>query len=233
MSDAWQRLDSETLTDQVYRSVREKLLRGSWEPGIFVREQQISDNLGVSRTPVREALGRLAADGFLERVPRRGFRVPEQTVEDLLELYPILARLETLAASQAFRVLGPAELADLRQINLQYAEACRRADIKAGIELNNRFHHKLSEQAGNRRLCDMLDELRHEVVRMETWAFSRFENWERSIREHEEILEAIERGDHATALETLEANRLMTYRRFQRRESRDELDVGLEDATGS
>jgi DNA-binding GntR family transcriptional regulator len=72
MPDSWPNLSSETLTDQVYEVLREQILSGRWEHGRFMREQQISEKLGVSRTPVREALGRLASDRFVERVPRRG-----------------------------------------------------------------------------------------------------------------------------------------------------------------
>ena len=85
---------------------------------------------------------------------------------------------------------------------------------RAGIEFNNQFHHLLSEGSENRRLCDMLDELRSEVMRLEIWAFSSFSKWEISIREHDEILDAVERGDYERALQTLEANRLMTYTDF-------------------
>ncbi len=214
MPDSWPNLSSETLTDQVYEVLREQILSGRWEHGRFMREQQISEKLGVSRTPVREALGRLASDRFVERVPRRGYRIPEQSPADLVDVYPVLARLEVLAASQSLPGFDAAALADLRDVNERYAQACARGDVRGGIEFNHQFHHRLSEPSGNQRLNDMLDDLRAEVTRLEIWAFSSITEWQESIREHEGILEAIELGDHETALQRLEHNRLMTHVTF-------------------
>lgn len=214
MKEAWPLLSSTTLTDQVYGVLRDRVLSGGWEVGRFIREQDISDKLGVSRTPVREALGRLASEGFLERIPHRGFRLPSQSATDLLDLYPILTSLEVLAAQQSFAQIGEEELEKLRAVNRGYQLAYDRADIREGIELNNRFHHLLSEGSHNARLCEMLDELRAEVGRLEVWAFSNISQWDLSIREHDEILNAVAACDYDRALATLEENRLMTYTDF-------------------
>ncbi len=214
MKEAWPLLSSMTLTDQVYEVLRDRVLSGAWEAGRFIREQEISDKLGVSRTPVREALGRLASEGVLERIPHRGFRLPSQSATDLLDLYPILASLEVLAAQQSFPQISEGELEELRAVNRAYHAAYERADIREGIELNNRFHHLLSEGSHNKRLCEMLDELRAEVARLEVWAFSNISQWDVSIGEHDEILEAVAAGDYDRALATLEKNRLMTYTDF-------------------
>jgi len=214
MKEAWPLLSSTTLTDQVYGVLRDRILSSGWESGCFIREQEISDKLGVSRTPVREALGRLASEGFLQRIPHRGFRLPRQSATDLLDLYPILASLEVLAARQSFPQISEEELEELRAVNRAYQEAYECADIRDGIELNNRFHHLLSEGSHNERLCAMLDSLRAEVTRLEVWAFSKLSQWDVSIREHEEILDAVEAGDYDRALATIEENRLMTYTDF-------------------
>ena len=138
-------------------------------------------------------MGRLASEGFLERIPLRGFRVPKESISDLIDLYPIIGALEILAARLAFPRIDKDTLAQLRKINRGYEEAKRRKDIRAGIELNDQFHHLLSEKPGNRRLCELLDELPTQVRRLEIWAFSDcFEDWDGSIAEHEEILRAIE-----------------------------------------
>lgn len=214
MKEAWPLLSSKTLTDQVYGVLRDRILSGDWDVGSFIREQEISDKLGVSRTPVREALGRLASEGFLQRIPHRGFRLPEQSATDLLDLYPILASLEVLAARQYFPQSSREGLEELRAVNRAYRAAYERADIRAGIECNDRFHHLLAEGSHNERLCRILDELRAEVTRLEIWAFSNMPQWDVSIREHDEILDAVEAGDHDLALATLEKNRLMTYNDF-------------------
>ncbi len=214
MSEAWPLLKTATLTDQVYEVLRDRILSDSMRAGDFIREQEVSSKLGVSRTPVREALGRLASEGFLKRIPHRGYQIPTQSAFDLLELYPILAALETLAGRHSFPELDSEEIAQLRDINKQYEEACQRQDVRAGIELNNRFHHLLSAGCKNQRLCNMLDELRSEVKRLEMWAFFNTPQWDASKSEHELILDAVEQGDHEEALSILERNRLTTYKDF-------------------
>lgn len=128
--ESWPSLTTATLTDQVYGVLRDRILAGQIAPGEFVREQEVSDAVGVSRTPVREALGRLASEGFLERIAHRGFRVPEESIADLLELYPILAALEVLAGSESFPRLDADDLVELREINGAYASAAQRGDYQ-------------------------------------------------------------------------------------------------------
>ncbi|MCH8992216.1 MAG: chorismate-binding protein, partial [Acidobacteria bacterium] len=128
IEEDWPSLTSATLTEQVYEVLRDRILAGGWGAGHFIREQDVSNKLRVSRTPVREALGRLASEGFLERIPHRGFRLPEQTATDRLKRYPILASLEVLAAKYSFPRIGANELEELRSVNRAYAEATAKID---------------------------------------------------------------------------------------------------------
>lgn len=217
MADSWERLTSTTLTEKVYQALRDRILAGKVASGEFIREQEVSEGLGVSRTPVRESLGRLASEGFLERIPHRGFRVPKESIGELVELYPIIGALELLAARLSFPGIDNDALARIRAVNRDYEAAKREKDIGAGIELNNQFHHLLSEKCGNRRLCELLDELRLEVKRLEVWAFSDMSEWEASIAEHDEILQAIEGKDFERGLAVLEKKRLTTYNDFVER----------------
>lgn len=214
MPQTWPELSATTLTEQVYEVLRDRIISGAWSGGNFIREQEISTKLGVSRTPVREALSRLSADGFLERIPHRGFRIPEQSATDLLDLYPILAALEALAAEQAFPRINKGALKELRSINDSYRAAYALADTREGIELNNRFHNSLSEGSNNQKLCEIIRGLQAESLWLEIWAFSNISRWDISIREHDEILDAIESSDYEAALKKLKKNRLMTHKDF-------------------
>ena len=168
--------------------------------------------MGVSRTPIREALGRLASEGFLERLPHRGFRVPEESLGNLLELYPIVASLELLAGGLALERFTEADVAELKAVNRRLAEARDRGDVGAMLAQNERFHRLISERGGNRRLALLLDDLRSQLTRLELWYYSGRDRTQRSIREHEEIIAAIERGDRSLALSLLEQNMSLTYR---------------------
>jgi DNA-binding GntR family transcriptional regulator len=211
---ALQRISRTTLTDRVYASLRERLLGGWPAPGEFIREEEVSTALGVSRTPVREAMARLAREGFLERLSRRGFRVPTESVQQLLELYPIVCALELLASEAAFPKLTPEDLKLLREINREAIEVIERGDSRLAIELNDRFHHVLSEKCGNERLCTLLDELRGQVVRLELWSANHAAHTSEALRQHDEIIDAVEARRYDDALTVLKLNRLQTYTAF-------------------
>ncbi|HEX2220648.1 MAG TPA: GntR family transcriptional regulator, partial [Gemmatimonadales bacterium] len=200
-----------TLSEQVYHAVRSRIMDGTLAPGAFLREKDL-EFLGVSRTPIREALGRLASEGFLERLPHRGFRVPEESLVGLLELYPIVASLELLAGRLALERFTPEDIAELREVNARLAEARDRGDVRAMLDLNTEFHRLISERGGNRRLAMLLDDLRSQLTRLELWYYSGRDRTQRSIREHEEIIAAVERGDRPRALALLEQNMALTYR---------------------
>lgn len=208
----WPRISQSTLADRVYEVVRDRILDGKFEPGKFIREQEIGDAMGVSRTPVREALGRLASEGFVERIPHRGFQVPAEPFDRLLELYPVVSALESLAGELAFPRLDDADLAHLREINARLRRRMDEGDVQGELEANNEFHRYIAERSGNRRLAELLDDLRSQLTRLETWYYSYAEHTERSISEHEELLGAFERGDLERALEILEENMALTYR---------------------
>ena len=207
----WSLPAARTLSDQVYHAVRTRIMAGELAPGTFLREKDL-ESMGVSRTPIREALGRLASEGFLERLPHRGFRVPEESLANLLELYPIVASLELLAGRLALDRFTPDDIARLRDLNARLAEARDRGHVRAMLDLNTGFHRLISERGGNRRLELLLDDLRSQLTRLELWYYSGRERTQRSIQEHEAIIEAIERGDRARALELLERNMSLTYR---------------------
>lgn len=211
----WPQAAARTLADQVYLAVRARILSGALKPGEFIREKEL-ERMGVSRTPIREALGRLASEGFLERIPHRGFRVPEESVGNLLQLYPIVAALDLLAGRLALERFTAEDVARLREINRALDEAGGRRDVRALIELNNRFHRVFSERSGNERLCDLLDDLRVQLARLELWYYSYGERAQQSVREHDAIIQAIEAGDREAALSVLENNMSLTYRTLLR-----------------
>jgi DNA-binding GntR family transcriptional regulator len=220
VNESWPQISQTTLADQVYSVLRGRIVRGEIEPGAFIREQEVSQGLGVSRTPVREALGRLASEGFAERIPHRGFRVPEESIDDLLELYPIVAALELLAGEEALPLLGDDDIVRLREIEEGFRDAVIRDDPPAGIEMNRQFHHALLAHSRNRKLAELLDDLRSQVVRLELWSFAHINQREESVTQHDEIIRAIENSDYRRALEILRQNRMQTYREFSRAPAR-------------
>ena len=214
MQQDWAVIKTTTLTERVYDALRARVIAGDWASGHFLREKEISEKLGVSRTPVREALGRLAADGFLERIPHRGFKVPEKSVADLFDLYPILSALEVLAAKEGFKEIDEADIKDLRAINDSYRAAYARHDTKKGVEENNKFHNTLTKNCNNKKLSKMIQGLQAEVFNLECWAISNIHCWDVSIREHEQLVDAIALKEWDAAIVLLEQNRSMSTQDF-------------------
>jgi len=208
----WPKVSQVTLADQAYTAIRARIMSADMAPGAFVREQDVSEALGVSRTPVREALGRLASEGFLERIPHRGFRVPDEAVSALLELYPIVSALDLLAGRLALPKLTPETIKELRELNASLSRSADSGDVRERIELNNRLHHLICEQSGSQRLTELLDDLRSQVTRMELWYYSQRSRTDESVADHEAFLDAVEAGNHDLALELLEHNMALTLK---------------------
>ncbi len=115
----------------------------------------------------------LASEGFLERLPHRGFRVPEESLAGLLELYPTVASSELLAGRLALERFTRDDIAALREVNARLAEARDRGDVRAMLDRNTEFHRLISARGGNRRLAMLLDDLRSQLTRLELWYYSR------------------------------------------------------------
>ena len=213
MTEPWPTIRSKTLSDHVYHVLRARIGRGLHGAGEFIREQEISEALGVSRTPVREALARLASEGLLERIPHRGFRVSEEPLRNALELYPIMGSLDLLAGKLAFPHLTARDFAELERINGGLNEAIAAQDPARAVELNYAFHRYIAERSGNQRLAAMLDDLRARVHPWELWYFENVEDPEhQSVDEHAEILAAARAGDFARAAQIFETNMFWTYK---------------------
>jgi DNA-binding GntR family transcriptional regulator len=213
VTEPWPIIRSKTLSDHVYHVLRARIGRGLYGAGEFIREQEISVALGVSRTPVREALSRLASEGLLERMPHRGFRVAQEPLRDALELYPILGSLDLLAGRLAFPDFAAGDFAELERINAQLEEAIEAGEPERAVDLNYAFHRYISARTGNSRLATMLDDLRARVRPWELWYFENVEDAEhQSVDEHAEILRAVRAGDVERALEIFETNMFWTYK---------------------
>jgi DNA-binding GntR family transcriptional regulator len=210
----WPVIAAQSVTDRVYEAIRERIIRGELAAGSFVRQDELSQAMGVSRTPIREALMRLVSDGYVERVHRRGFRIAEESVRDLLALYPIISALEVLACRIAFPLLDASDHAELKRIDRDFRKANFQGDAKMAIQLNQAFHHQLAVKCGNGRLLEMLNQLGAEISRLEIWSFSDQRDREQTMQDHAAIIKALERGRTEQALSLLERDRMSAYHEF-------------------
>ena len=215
---------SRTLSQRVYEVMRDRILANELTPLAYVREEELATAMQVSRTPIREALNRLASEGFLERMPHRGFRVARRSIEELSHVFTVLQALELVACELAFPNITPADLTRLEEANAGFAAAIAANDVSTAVDLNDRFHHLFAEQSGNPVLSRLLDDLRQQVHRLEVLDFSAVllesddenqttisrDTW---VKQHAEIIEALRAGDQRRALEIMRANRSFVFQK--------------------
>jgi DNA-binding GntR family transcriptional regulator len=191
------------LREQVHHAIIGRILREELAPGARLSDSALAGELGVSRTPVREALLRLEREGFLEVDVGRGFFVKPLSAGEVREVYPILWTMEVLALRTS---LPPsrARLADLGRINAELAEAA--GDPERRIDLDVKWHQTLLEECSNERLLAMIGSLKAVIRRYEYAYMQNAGHLSISTSTHERIVRAVEAGDLDTAVPLLESN---------------------------
>ena len=197
-----------TLVDRVYHEIQNRILYNIWGTGYQALEQELSEELGVSRTPVREALIRLQRDGLVKVVPRHGMRVLPISATDIQQIYQILTSLESLAVElAASRKLSAKEFKSLDSALKEMKIAQDAADLKAWAQADENFHYHLVELSGNRILTEVVDNFWGRAQRARLTMLSIRNNPVNSTQEHAKIVDAIRRSDGLHARELVEAHR--------------------------
>jgi DNA-binding GntR family transcriptional regulator len=188
-------LRAESLADKVYAMLREEIGSGTFRPGERILEKVLAARLGISRTPIREALLRLEIDGVVVCTSRRSYNVRILTVEDVRQIYETLGILEGAAVTAVASRLTDADLRDLRTCNRMMTEAAAKADLQAFGGLNRRFHDVFLGKLQNavlRHTCTLVrGPLYTFPVQRQTLA-----DWLRkSVAEHRTIIKLAAAGD--------------------------------------
>ncbi|HEX5954674.1 MAG TPA: GntR family transcriptional regulator [Solirubrobacterales bacterium] len=192
---AARRVDNRTLWEQVRDRLREDILSGELAPGSVLSETALAESFGVSRGPIREALGRLASDGLVATTPRRGAIVAELTTDEFVEAYQLREALETLAIRLAVPRLEGSDLTRLRELHREMAAHVERDEVNAFFNANAEFHDLFVTGSGNRKLQEMYRLLMDQTGRYQARSLALRGSIGRSVAEHEAILEAVEAGD--------------------------------------
>jgi DNA-binding GntR family transcriptional regulator len=185
-----------TLHDDVLGRLRSLIIEGELAPGDRVNERIVCGRLGISRTPLREALKVLASEGLVQLLPNRGARVTRLTEPDLRAMFEVLAALETLAGALACVRLSDAEIAEIQALHYQMEAHFHRRELSAYFALNQAIHRRLIEGAGNPVLLAHHAQLNAGVQRARFLASRLSEGrWQQAMGEHGELLEALRRRD--------------------------------------
>jgi DNA-binding GntR family transcriptional regulator len=184
--------------DKAYRTVKEGIISGRYPGGARITEQEVAATSGVSRTPVREALRRLQAEGLVDFTPNFGAVVTVWTEADSDEVFELRAMLEAYGARRASRHASDEQLARLRELaEAQYRESIERRPgyLDRISEINNRFHHALQEAAASPRLTRVLSSLIEAPLVRKTFHVYTPEDLTRSAQHHLELCRALELRD--------------------------------------
>lgn len=194
------------LSEIAYRRIKEAILKHEIVPGQRLSHEELVLKLEISQTPIREALSRLAQEGYVTRLTNRGYRVSEMTVEEVSELFGLRQALESFCLSEIVHRITPAGIAALEQNLKTYKKALARGVPRIDrYIINKNFHMKIAEIAGNKVVYRVLEDACEKILlkrRIEEVSQVGFQ----MSREHSEILEAIKRKDVKTAQKIMTAH---------------------------
>jgi DNA-binding GntR family transcriptional regulator len=196
--------EAASFADRAYYAIRELIVTLELPPGAVVREPELTERLGIGRTPVREALRRLAQERLIEVYPRRGMFVTTVDVRDLARLCEVRAALEPEAARLAAERATQADLDELQAL-LDEVRASRRRDARVLIDLDERVHRGLYHATHNPFLVETLEEYYAHALRIWMVALART-NLGAAVGEHAAVLEAVLRGDGRRASALMRAH---------------------------
>lgn len=163
--------------------------------GLRLDERRLAARLGVSRTPIREALARLEHEGLVENVPRRGYFIVRKTKEELVEIITVWAALESMAARVITTVAADDEIASLRNIFATFEDGRLQAKLDEYSDANLLFHQRIVELSRNKQLCVTADGMLIHVRSIRHRTIGENRRFERSIVDHMNIIEALEARD--------------------------------------
>jgi DNA-binding GntR family transcriptional regulator len=206
--------------DSVYQTLREAIVEGRLHAGDSLIEWHVARQFGTSRTPVREALLRLEAEGLAFRVPRRGLVVRHVSEHEIREVYDVRTALEALAAREAANEAMPSDIAHLRWINQRLAEAIEQGEFGSVPTLTNEFHQAVASAAHNSMLRRFIVQAQDWTRRIGTSTVSLPGRRSAAVNEHSRLIDAIAARD-ADRAERLAREHMSTGREFQLAAFRD------------
>ena len=191
------------LRDVVFNTLREAILKGDLKPGERLMELQLASKLGVSRTPIREAIRMLEQEGLAVTTPRKGAEVAKMTLKDMEDVLEIRDSLDELAVRIACQKISDEQLKQLEDMKELFEKSTQTGNVKKIAEADVTFHDVIYEATGNPKLVTLLNNLREQVYRYRVEYIKDPKNYPTLIAEHEAILESLKNRDVKNAVEAM------------------------------
>lgn len=181
-----------SLSQKVKEILRQQIIKQELPPGAHLKEDEIAEELGISRTPVREGLGILVESGLTERIPRRGIYVINLTRKDVQEIYTIRTVLEGLATRLAIPFFSNEELQAIDDDFTEVENELKEANFQFFLKVDTEFHDTIIEKSQNERLKDLLSSIHDQIMIFRTWhARQSLDEVSLAMQEHKAVLDAL------------------------------------------
>ena len=187
------------LRDVVFNTLRQAILRGELKPGERLMEIQLANKLGVSRTPIREAIRKLELEGLVLKIPRRGAEVAEITERNLRDVLEVREALEELSVKLACEHATQAQIEEMKQAAQVFKESLSGDDVTRIAEADVAFHDAINMATDNQKLIQILNNLREQMYRYRVEYLKNNEVYEQLLEEHEFLIQAVIKHDKAQA----------------------------------
>lgn len=191
------------LRDVVFNTLRQAILRGELQPGERLLEIHLADKLGVSRTPIREAIRKLELEGLVLMIPRKGAVVAEITEKSLRDVLEVRRALEELAMKLACEKILDEEIEELKVAAKEFEDALKTGDVTVYAEADVKFHDIIYRTTDNQRLIQLLYNLREQMYRYRVEYLKRDDSHDTLLAEHQYIIETLEKRNADEAIKAI------------------------------
>lgn len=183
--------DYKPLREVIFNTLRDAIIVGELKPGERLMEVKLAEKMGVSRTPVREAIRKLELEGLVNMIPRKGAHVADLSVKDIVDVLEVRASLDGLAASLSAERITEEELRDLSHVNAQFISFVEKENLQGSIKKDVEFHEIIYRSSRNEKLIQIVNNLREQVHRFRVIYLKDYKNTKELIKEHLDIYNAI------------------------------------------
>lgn len=197
-----------SLKESAYKIIKEKLLNLEFEPGCRIREDVLAQEISMSRTPVREAINQLSAEGLINNIPRKGIFAIQLTPQEISDFLDIREALEALAIENCIQKIDDTQFETLHQILIEFESALNESNFKKCNSLDSKFHLEIAKVSNNKKLIEFLGEIEdfmHIARAIEKKAQPKLKN-KLTLQEHQAILDAVQNKDVDSARKAVRAN---------------------------
>ena len=188
---------SQNLHEATFQTLKSLLVEGKIAPGSKLNERELAERLNVSRTPIREAIRRLAADGLVELIANRGAIAVQLSIDDVIHTFDVIAELEGYSGELAAQNISDSTLSELEALQYEMMASYARRDLSSYYKLNLRIHRLINQAANNPVLATLFSQVNSRIEALRFRSNQDGVKWEKAVEEHQEMLDALKARDSA------------------------------------